>query len=115
MPIFFNLIRTPPAQQDKNAVERGVKTSAKLIQYLDQHLQRHAFVAGDQFSVGDIPLGAPLYRYFNMAIERPELPGVNAWYQRMCERPAFQKHVMIPFGESLDDWNRLEQEGAGVQ
>jgi hypothetical protein len=29
----------------------------------------------------------------------PPLPNVEAWYQRLQERPAYRKHVMIPFGE----------------
>ncbi|MEP5622316.1 MAG: glutathione S-transferase, partial [Hyphomicrobiales bacterium] len=46
--------------------------------------------------VGDIPLGCLAYAWFNMDIERPDLPNLAAWYQRLIERPAYQKGVMSP-------------------
>jgi len=33
---------------------------------------------------------------------------IEAWYARLCERPAFQKHVMRFFGSNPDDWRALE-------
>jgi glutathione S-transferase len=40
-----------------------------------------------------------LFRYFNMPIHRPELPNVEALYQRLCERDAYQRAVMVSFDE----------------
>ena len=37
-----------------------------------------------------IPAGASLYRYFRLEIERPDVPHVKAWYQRLQERPAYR-------------------------
>ena len=34
-----------------------------------------------------------------MEIERPDTPAVRAWYDRLRERPAFQKGVMVDFTE----------------
>jgi glutathione S-transferase len=34
-----------------------------------------------------------------MAIERPALPNLEAWYARLTERPAYRAHVMLPFDE----------------
>ena len=47
----------------------------------------------------DIPIGTHLYRYFNLEIERPALPRVEAWYARLQERSAYHAHVMVPFDE----------------
>ncbi len=65
--------------------------------------------------MGDIPIGALTYRYMEMDIERPDLPNLQAWYQRLCERPAYQKHVMIPFGSTPEEWLEEEKKNAGVQ
>jgi glutathione S-transferase len=46
--------------------------------------------------MGDIPLGVAAFRWFNLPIERPPLPHLDAWYARICARPAFQKHCMAP-------------------
>lgn len=112
VPVFFNMIRKAPEDKDQHAIDTGLKTTRKTLTDLDRHLQNNRFVAGEQFTMGDIPLGPAIYRYMNLDIDRPKLDALDRWYQQVCERPAFQKHVMIPFGKSLQDWNRLEREGA---
>lgn len=54
---------------------------------------------GDRLSLADIPIGTNLYRYFNIEIERPNIPNVEAWYRRLQERDAYRSHVMVPFEE----------------
>ena len=54
---------------------------------------------GDRMSLADIPIGTSLYRYFELDLDRPDLPNVAAWYQRLQQRPAYRAHVMVPFGE----------------
>ena len=66
---------------------------------LDGMLQTRQFLLGDRLSLADIPIGTALYRYFELDIERPELPNVSAWYRRLQQRPAYREHVMIPFAE----------------
>ena len=63
---------------------------------LDEHLASRRFVAGERFSIGDIPVGAACYRYYQLAIERPRLAAIEAWYGRLRERAPFQTHVMLP-------------------
>lgn len=112
LPIFFNMIRIAPENKNQAAIDAALKTTHKVLTDLDKHLQNNRFVAGDEFTMGDIPLGPAIYRYMTLNIERPKLVALDRWYQQLCERPAYQKHVMIPFGTCLDDWNRLEREGA---
>ncbi len=38
-----------------------------------------------------------MYRYFTLDIPRPRLENVEAWYQRLTERRAYQDHVMIDY------------------
>ena len=54
---------------------------------------------GNQLSLADISIGTHLYRYFNLEIERPSVPNVEAWYRRLQDRTAYQTHVMVPFSE----------------
>ena len=49
---------------------------------------------GDYFSVADIPFGVLYFLYLNLEIGRPELKGMDAWYGRVCQRPAFVERVM---------------------
>jgi glutathione S-transferase len=57
------------------------------------------FLAGDALTLADIPAGTCLYRYFELDIERPSVPNVEAWYRRLQERAAYRAHIMVPFGE----------------
>ena len=59
--------------------------------------------------MGDIPLGCVVYRYFNVDVDRPALHNVEAWYQRLSERPAYRDHVMRHFGTNPDEWAALEK------
>jgi glutathione S-transferase len=54
---------------------------------------------------GRIPAGTTLYRYFEMDIDRPNVPHVEAWYGRLRKRPAYQRHVML---SSADLFGRLD-------
>ena len=63
---------------------------------LDRHLADRAFVAGDALTMADIPIGPQIHRWFNLVEKRLPMPNLEAWYQRLTERPAFRKNVMIP-------------------
>ena len=104
MPVFLGLIRTPPEQQDFDAIELAVRASGEVLAIPDAHLRNSPWLGGEDFSMGDIPLGPMIYRYFTLPIERPSLPGLEAWFERLSERPAYRKHAMISFGGSLVDW-----------
>ena len=49
--------------------------------------------------MADITTGMTLYRYFEMPIERPHLPFVEAWYERLQRRQAYRTAVMVSFEE----------------
>lgn len=95
-PAFVNLVRTPPAQRDINAIETALRQSTEHFALLDAHLKNRRYVTGENFSIGDIPLGCTAQRWFRLEIERPDLPALAAWYQRLEERPAFKQHVDLP-------------------
>ena len=63
---------------------------------VERYLEGQSYLAGDSFSIGDIPVGIWAYRWFNMPIDRPSMPNVEAWYARLCERPPYREHIMIP-------------------
>ena len=98
--LFWNLWRTPEEQRNWNLIRRGVARSAILFQVLDRHLADRPFIAGETLTYGDIPAGAQLYRYFELQIDRPAIPNVEAWYERLKQREPYRTHVMVEF-ESL--------------
>jgi len=93
---FINLIRRAPADRDMAKVERSAQESAKLMKILEQALTAQRWLSGDDFGLGDIPMGVYVHTWFTLDIQRPDLPHVANWYERLRSRPAYGRHVMIP-------------------
>ncbi len=92
--VFWGLVRTPADQRDPAAIAQGVADTAKAYGMIEPLLARHAYIAGPDFSLADIPWGVHAHRWFNMDFERPSLPALRAWYDRLCERPAYKQHIV---------------------
>jgi glutathione S-transferase len=92
---FWNLIRTPADKRDAKAIEASRVKSGQLAAILDAALADQMYVAGS-FSMGDIPIGCEVQRWIRLPIERPKLPHLEAWFERLCARQAFLKNVDIP-------------------
>ena len=95
-PLFLSTVRTEPEKRDMAAIAAKAEEAGKLLRILDDRL-------------GDIPLGAVIYRYFNVDVDRPALNNISAWYDKLCTRPAFQQHVMNFFGTNPQEWLELER------
>jgi len=96
MPIFYNLIRKSPGERNEAELGEAIELAAEHFAILDRQLAKTPYVAGDQLTMGDIPVGVLTYRWFNMPIERPALAHVESWYERLCQRSAYKSHVMLP-------------------
>jgi glutathione S-transferase len=95
-PIFMGLVRTPPEQRNAQAIGEAQDKFEKLASVLDTHLAGRHFVAGDNLTMGDIPVGCFINRWYVLPLQRPNFPNLLAWYERLKKRPAFTKNVMIP-------------------
>lgn len=97
--VFWGFYRTPEALRNAKSIDENLGRCAQYFQLLDRVLAERPFIAGDSLSLGDIAAGSNLYRYFELDIKRPDVPNVEAWYERLQLRPAFREHVMVPFDE----------------
>ncbi|HWT99162.1 MAG TPA: glutathione S-transferase [Terriglobales bacterium] len=97
--LFWSFYRTPEPQRDWNVIKAHLKLTNTHYALLDRHLAGRSFMIGDELSLADITIGATLYRYFELEIERPSLPHLEAWYAALCRRPAYRQHAMVPFDE----------------
>ncbi|MDB5808387.1 MAG: glutathione S-transferase [Betaproteobacteria bacterium] len=95
-PIFWNLVRTAPEKRDMALVATSHKGLAASMAILDQHLAGRDYVTGNAFTMGDIPLGVSIHRWFRMDIEREDLPNLAAYYKRLQGRPAYALHADLP-------------------
>jgi glutathione S-transferase len=91
---FWGLVRTPPEKRDMAAIEASIAKTTAAIQILDAQLAKTAYVAGDTFSMGDIPVGVFGYRFHSLVKVRPPLPNFERWFAAISKRPAFYDHIL---------------------
>lgn len=94
--MFWGLVRTPPEKRDPAAIEASRKATAEAMNILDKHLATSKYVAGDTFTMADIPLGCMAYRWLAFPVERPNQPHLVAWHDRLKQRPGYKKHLTLP-------------------
>lgn len=94
--VFWTLIRMPPDQRDMAAVAAGIEKTAAWLAILDAELAERPYLSGVAFGMGDIPMGTLIHSWFNVPIERPDLPNVRRWYDRLLERAPYVRLVATP-------------------
>jgi glutathione S-transferase len=91
--MFWGLIRIAPEKRDLTAIETSKTNTTNAMKTLDAQLAKTAYVAGDAFSMGDIPVGVMAYRFRLLVPDRPSLPNLERWFALIEKRKAFQDHV----------------------
>ncbi|MDB6048774.1 MAG: glutathione S-transferase [Pseudomonas sp.] len=87
---FSGLVRNLPTHQDLNAIAESCRDWERQINILNRRLETTGgYVAGDRFSLADIPMGLSVNRWYETPLQHTELPAVRAYYERLSERPAF--------------------------
>jgi glutathione S-transferase len=90
-PVFHGLVVKNPAYV--GMVEAGIKEWSGQMRVLDQHLAASGpYVMGKSFTIGDIPVGLVVNRWFSVNFQKPEFKAVSAYYDRLTERPAYRAH-----------------------
>jgi glutathione S-transferase len=75
-------------------VEQGRKQITKEVGQLEAHFAANGpYVTGADFTIGDIPIGLVVNRWFNLKFDRPDYPAVARYYALLTERPAYRRHV----------------------
>ena len=99
MDLFWGYYRTADDKRDWLDIAHALDRCRACYDMLDERLAGSPYLAGETFTLADIPAGTSLYRYHELDIEHPPLPHMEAWYARLAERPAYRRHIMRPFDE----------------
>ncbi|HEY2660504.1 MAG TPA: glutathione S-transferase family protein [Caulobacteraceae bacterium] len=67
------------------------KAAEVLFGILDRRLAQSLHVAGESFTLADIPNAIGARRWMTLPIDRPDLPAMEAWLDRVMVRPAFKR------------------------
>jgi glutathione S-transferase len=90
---FMSLVRHSPAHQDPQAVAASAASWNRHMGILERQLEKAGdFAAGAVFTLADVVLGLSVNRWLMTPIDRPELPRVRAYHDRLATRPAFLRH-----------------------
>ena len=94
--LVMHLVRLPPEERDPEAVEGARQALLKPLQIIEEQLARTPFMTGDRFTMGDIPVGMRVHRWFLFDLETPDMPNLRRWYDVIRRRPAFLEHIADP-------------------
>ena len=94
-PLFWGLIRTPPEKRDAAALDKLRLQMEDVMQILDQQLAARPYLAGDTFSMGDIPVGCFVQRWLALPMAHGEHSHLMRWIERLSVREGFIKHVRM--------------------
>ena len=94
VPVFHGLIRKSPDERNMDTINASRDDWAARWAILDDHLSSNTYVGGDDFTIADIPIGPIAYRWYELPIEREDFVNLKRWYDALCERRSFRKHVM---------------------
>lgn len=90
----LSTLASPAWTQKALAAEETARCHAaleKFLPVLDKHLAKNAFVAGSDFTAGDINVAcAMLYASFSK-YDLSKYPAITAWQAKVTARPAFAK------------------------
>ncbi len=90
---FQALVRKSPLHTDPGMIDRSIRQWTRMMTILDGQLAgTGGHVAGAAFSLADIPIGLSVMRWFNTPVERPTLPAVDAYVERLKARPGFKAY-----------------------
>ena len=94
--IFWAVVRNLKANQDPEKLAAAASRLGKSWQRVDEHHAGRDYLCGDHLTMADSPRGSAVWRWYNMQTERPTLANLEAWHERLKQRPGFQKYVMLP-------------------
>ena len=96
-PVFWAMVRTPPAQRDMVAIQKDVDAEAVVWKMADERLSSHRYFEGDAFTLADIAIGAFARRWFGVdGVRKPKYSHLDRWFAEISARPGFQKIVAPP-------------------
>ncbi|MDU2783294.1 MAG: glutathione binding-like protein [Enterobacter sp.] len=91
--VFPALGRKNPDFNDPERIAAGIKEWNHCITILENQLQRTgAFAAGETFTLADVVLGLSVNRWKMTPFDKPDVPAIEAWFERLNQRPAFLRH-----------------------
>lgn len=98
-PIFWPVVRSAPETRDEEKLKSAITVFENKLRIAQEQLQHHTFLVADHLTLADIQFGHILYRYYEIEINRSDLPGIRRYYEQLTAMPHYRTHVMVNFDE----------------
>jgi glutathione S-transferase len=100
MPLYVQWRVWKPAYRHLDELERARRAMEPIWRVVETQLETRSWLAGDAFSMADIPMGIMAHWWYSFPIEHFELPHLAGWHRRLLRRPAFQRSVVQPLAHA---------------
>lgn len=97
--VFSTIVRTPPSQLDPDKVKSVVTAATPKFAMLDARLAETPYVGGETFTYADILTGISLFRWTTLEFDHPQFDHIEAWHERLKQRPGFNKWACQSYEE----------------
>jgi glutathione S-transferase len=101
-PAFVQIVRFKPEDRDMKMISTNIEKAAGLWKHVDRQLGQTKWLAGEHFTMGDVPLGILLYTWdqldlasVGLAQHREKLPNLWRWYDQLQAMKNYRDIVMI--------------------
>ena len=101
-PLLMQLVRAPQENWDMKLISTNVLRLAELWKTADRQLGKTQWLTGNDFTMGDVPLGILAYTWRALPLERAGLADVRAplthvdrWYAQLNAMPNYRDIVAI--------------------
>jgi glutathione S-transferase len=95
-PAFVQWVRTSAERRNNQLIAQSVAATEPLFAMLDAHLTQHAFMAGDELTMADIPIACEVHRWWGLPQARPAWPHLERWYAQWLSLPASRGVLDLP-------------------
>ena len=93
---FMQLIRSTDEDRQHHLIAQSNAATVPLIALLDSHLSKHAYLAGEHFTMADIPVACEVHRWLSLPQKRLSRMHVERWIQSLLARPATKGVLDLP-------------------
>ncbi|MEM8793236.1 MAG: glutathione S-transferase family protein [Pseudomonadota bacterium] len=95
--IFWQMVRVGAAERDEAQIARDAESLKPVTAQLEKRIGAGPFLNGEYLCWADIVVGHLLYRYYTIDFDKAATPNLDAYYQRLTERPAYAEHAMVSY------------------
>lgn len=102
------------------AIDRYTREVQRLLGVLDTQLAKHAYIAGDDYSIADMATHPWINAYEKSPLDMTPYPALQRWYAEIAARPAVQRAYALKSqvnpnaGQPLSDEERKHLFGQGA-